>query len=682
MNLFHKLAMAGSGSSGGSSSGSTDPYLNRTSILLHGNGTNGAQNSSPVDSSASALTVTRASDASMGTFTPFSHDTNYWSTYYSANAYRTYVSSWSTSIIDVKSTATFTVEGWIMLTGAAASYYAMVCTTDFGSTVNWSAGVNSSRQVNFYWYVGGVFNCTGTTVLNYYQWYFIQLRCNNGVITLGLNGVAETLTGTTTLGNPGNTTYLSFGCERSFNNPCFLYDVRISNVVRSYTLPTQPQSTDANTTFLGLRKKTYTDESSLANTLTNTGVNSPYSPFGTGRATPYNASTIGGSMWFDGASDYVTVGGSSAIAIGSSDFIIETWIYFNAAASQIIFYDGRDTLTQATPCLYYNTSTIHYYVSGSDRIVSNTTIVAGTWYHIVVSRVSGTTRMFINGLVQTQTYADSTVYINQTNRPVLGTAGDSIGGGPLNGYMTGVRLVVGSGVTSVTVPTAPAGANDIANTKLLLNFTTGGIIDSTGRGVVETVSTANVNTSVVKFGTGSMKFNGSSDFLYLPVITTHTVLNLLGDFTVEFWMYVTSIPDCCFVHLSGNTGSYGAIRLNLYAAGAPLVLLASTNGSAWQINAGSANGVVSINTWYHIAIVRNGGTFTVYQNGAAIITSTAIAASTALMSGTINYIGAINSGGATYFIPGYMDEFRVTQGLARYTAPFTSTVPTAAFGDK
>lgn len=680
MNLFHKLTVAGTGSSGGSAAGAADPFLNQVSVLLKGNGTNGAQNSSPVDSSASALTINRTGDVSMGTFTPFSHDINYWSTYYSSSSYSTYATM-STSIIDVKSTATFTVEGWIMLTGAASTFYVMACTTDFGSTVNWSAGVNSSRQVNFYWYVGGVFNCNGTTVLNYYQWYFIQIRCTNGSITMGVNGVAETLTGTTTLGNPGNTTYFSLGRERSNSNPCFLYDVRVSNIVRSYTLPTQPQSSDANTTFLGLRKKTYTDESSLATVLTNTGVNSPYSPFGTGRTGSYLAAVNGGSAWFDGVSDYLTVGGSSAIAIGSSDFIIEFWIYFNAASTQIIFYDGRDTLTQATPCIYINTS-FRYYVSGADRITSNINAVAGTWYHLVVSRVSGTTRMFINGSVQTQTYSDSTVYVNQNNRPVLGCAGDSIGSLVLNGYMSGVRLVVGSGVTSVTVPTAPAGANDIANTKMLLNFITGGIIDSTGRSIVETVSTANVNTSVVKFGTGSMKFNGSSDFLYLPVITTHNILNLLGDFTVEFWMYVTSIPDCCFIQLSGNTGSYAALRLNLYAAGAPLTLLASTTGSSWQINASSANGVVVINTWYHIAIVRNGGTFTVYQNGAAIVTSTAIAATTALMSGVINYIGAINSGGATFFIPGYIDEFRVTQGRARYTAPFTSTVPTAAFGDK
>jgi hypothetical protein len=678
MNLFHKLTVAGTGSSGGSSSGSADPFLNQVSVLLHANGTNGAQNSTFTDSSDSALTVTRTGNASQGTFTPFSHDTSYWSTYYSTSGYSTYATM-STSIIDVKSTATFTVEGWIMLTGAAASYYTMVCTTDFGSSVNWDAGVNSSRQVNFYWYVGGVFNCTGTTVLNYYQWYFIQIRCVNGAITLGVNGVAETLTGTTTIGNPGNSTYFSIGRERSFNNPCYLYDVRVSNISRSYTLPTVPQIADANTTFLGIRKKTYLDESSLATTLINSGVSSPYSPFGTGRATPYNASVVGGSTYFDGAGDYLTVAGSSAIDIGSNDFSIEFWVYFSQAVSnQMIVYDNRNTGTQAAPCIYVFT-TMRYYVSGADRITSNTTISAGAWFHVAVSRVSGTTRMFINGITQTQTYTDSTVYTNQTNRPTIGAAGDVLGGGPLLGYMSSVRLVVGSGFTSVTVPTAPLTASAIANTKLLLNFTTGGVIDNTGRNNIETVSTAQINTSVTKFGTGSIQFNGSSAYLNLPTLLTDTYLNLLGDYTVECWVYLTSLPDCSVLQLAGNSGTWAALRVNVYTSG-QFVLLSTTNGSAWQINGGTGAGTVVINTWYHVAIVRNGGTITLYQNGAAGITSTAIAATTALLAGTINYIGAIS--GPTYYFPGYIDEFRITRGRARYTAPFTSTVPTAAFGDK
>jgi hypothetical protein len=678
MNLFHKLAMAGSGSSGGSSSGATDPYLNQTSLLLHGDGTNGAQNNTLVDSSTNNLTFTRTGDGSLGTFTPFSHDTNYWSTYYPTNTQRTYATM-STSIINVTSTATFTVEGWIMIT-ASASGGMMLATTDFGSTVNWYVGIDSTtNKPVIYWYTGAVVTCLGSTVLNYYQWYFVQFRCNNGALSIGVNGVAETLTGTTTMGNPGNSTYLSFGAERSFNHPCYLYDVRISNTVRSYTLPTQPQSTDANTTFLGLRKKTYTDESSLATTLTNVGISNPFSPFGTGRTTPYTALVVGGSLWMDGTSDYYDGTGSASLAFGTGDFAIEFWMYLQVIGTYMFFYDARPTGTNgAYVCIYKHIdNTLRYYVNSLDQIAS-TTLAAGVWYHVVVSRVSGSTRMFLNGVQQTTVYSDSTNYLNPASRPRIGDSGNALGN-PLSGYISGYRVLTGTGYTSVTVPTAPPTA--ISGTQLLLNFTSGGIIDSTGRQTVETVSTANINTTIKKFGTGSMKFNGSSDYLYLPMLPNHRVLNILGDFTVEFWFYVTSIPDCCFFQLAGDSGSVSALRLNLYTTGA-LTLLSSTTGAAWNINVSTSAGAVVINTWYHVAIVRNSGTFTVYQNGASVITSTAIAASTSLYAGTLNYIACINNGGATYFIPGYIDEFRITRGVARYTAPFTSTVPTAAFGDK
>jgi hypothetical protein len=142
-------------------------------------------------------------------------------------------------------------------------------------------------------------------------------------------------------------------------------------------------------------------------------------------------------------------------------------------------------------------------------ISTGLTPVANAWTHFVLSRVGTTTRLFRNG-TEIGSATDNTNY-------AVGAAGFGIGANTIAadnyffGYMSGFRVIKGSGVTSVTVPTAPPTA--ITNTQLLLNFTNAGIIDGTMDNVLETVGNAQISTSVVKYGSGSLAFDGSSDSL-------------------------------------------------------------------------------------------------------------------------------------------------------------------------
>ena len=74
----------------------------------------------------------------------------------------------------------------------------------------------------------------------------------------------------------------------------------------------------------------------------------------------------------------------------------------------------------------------------------------------------------------------------------------------------------------------------------------------------------------------------------------------------------------------------------------------------------------SANTWYHIAVVRNGSNVFIYRDGVQIATSSA--------TGSLgNYYGSFMVGLDGYSNPmqGYLDEFRITKGLARWTSNFT-----------
>ena len=142
-----------------------------------------------------------------------------------------------------------------------------------------------------------------------------------------------------------------------------------------------------------------------------------------------------------------------------------------------------------------------------------------------------------------------------------------------------------------------------------------------------------------------------------------------GDFTMEAWFYFTTFATS--FALFDQWDSSGSTRNQLWHS-------TSTDGKlAWYYagtsNFASANPAVSTGAWTHIALVRHSGTLKMYINGTA-------ESNTASHSGQFGrshtmYFGDQHGGGAgapQY----YMDDLRITKGLARYTANFTA--PTTA----
>jgi hypothetical protein len=245
-------------------------------------------------------------------------------------------------------------------------------------------------------------------------------------------------------------------------------------------------------------------------------------------------------------------------------------------------------------------------------------------------------------------------------------AGSSIGSQLLTGYISNVRVIKGSGPYSsanstITVPTAPLTA--ITNTSLLCNFTNAGIFDAATINNAQTVGNAQVSTTQAKFGTTSMYFDGTGD--WLTIIDKPELRFGTAPFTVEFFVYL---------------GATGAAR-GLVAKG--------TSTTGWLVSTDSSNKVVFTYTtstitstaalsgsqWYHIAVVREGtgsNQTKIYIDGTNDGTGTV---STDFNQTSIAYVGANRTGGDA--LNGYIDELRITNGYARYTANFTP--PTAAF---
>jgi hypothetical protein len=436
--------------------------------------------------------------------------------------------------------------------------------------------------------------------------------------------------------------------------------MRVSNVARytgsSYSVPTAPSTAIANTTLLTAQSNYYVDNSSNGYAIAVTGTPSvqAFSPFAPTAA--YDAAVVGGSGYFDGTDDSLSVPSNAAWALGTGDFTIETWVY-------ISFIKSFEFLTvPGTGAFFWQYQNSGPQLSfgkqgGGGSITSSWAPVINNWYHVAISRVSGTTTQYINGVSIGSTA--SAIDVTGTGILAIGEGG----GGDFQGYFSGTRIVKGSAVYTgnFAVPTAPPTA--ITNTQLLVNYTNAGIFDSAAKNVAETVGTAQVSTTQAKWGTTSMYFAGSGDYLISPNTKMFT---LYGAFTIEAWVYRNTSSKIILIE-ARTGGGYANYLLSILTNGT-VEFVTSTSGNFY-----SPSIVVPSGQWVHVALVRNtSNVITWYVDGVAASTTVTISGVLSPAASEV-WIGAQRD---PQYSSGYIDDLRITQ-YARYTANFTP--PAAAF---
>lgn len=225
-------------------------------------------------------------------------------------------------------------------------------------------------------------------------------------------------------------------------------------------------------------------------------------------------------------------------------------------------------------------------------------------------------------------------------------------------------------------PTDPS----FSNVSLLLkadganNSTT--FVDSSANNLaISRFGNAKISTAQSKYGDSSAYFDGNGDYLSIP--TDASLEFGSGNYTVEMWVNPAGgLASNTQKYLFGKRQSpsiYGGVlgflqfnsSLNAYRA----YYYATVNGTTWAITA-TTGYIIPANTWTHLAFVRNGNTFTAFVNGTSAASGTA--------SGTIPsnaeplVIGSVSSANpGTNGYAGYIDDLRVTKGVARYTENFT-----------
>ena len=641
-----------------------------TSLLTLQN--NQAQNNNQFrDSSINNFAVTRTGTPTQGTFTPFSQTG--WSVYLPPQQY---VTTPANSTFDITA-VDFTVEFWVYFTAYnTMGSSGMTIIGNLQSATGWLCGFNGIGNLtglSFNTYSAGalVSNLTATgitsTNLPLNSWHHIAFVRSGSNFYFFLDGVSYNATSAPTAVGAGGRLAIGVyqqNLDYSGNASWYVSNVRIVKGVAVYTgnftPPTAPLTatqsgigniaaiTGTATSLLTFNRNRFIDTIATPNIFTTPGSLTSiqsFSPFAPAAA--YSATTVGGSMYFNGGqTNYLQVS-TPAMA---GNFTIECWVYLTQfSTNQVIMGNTWE--------FWVNTSgqLIYYVPVGYAINATSLTIGTNSWNHIALVRSGSVTRFYINGVADSVTY-NTLSTLGPESTYIARDPGVS---GGFTGYISNVRIVNGTALYTATFtpPTAPLTA--IAGTSLLLNATNTGIFDATGKNDLITVGDARVSTSVTKYGSSSMYFDGTGDY-----VTEPTNVNFgygTGDFTIEFWLYLNALGlQTIFSNLSADA----SVNPHIYYSSG---LLYFTN-SATRITGST----LSTATWYHIAVCRASSSTKMFINGTQ---------SGSTYADTNNYGTTAPLGIGTYWVSGtpssastlngYIDDLRVTKGIARYTTTFT-----------
>lgn len=695
---IQSLLNVGIAGGGGRDTDSSDAYFKQTPLLLRGGGTTGAQNNTFLDSSSNGATVTRVGDTTQGSFSPFAASEGNWSlvgndgySYAGAAAgLQSAFAGWGgrTRTIECwvyrKNDSDFMIQGayaavaangrwWV---GSSSGYLRMQYTTGTGS----ETGVSSSNTIptNRWVHIAVCVNSSTSTNTTIYL-------CVDGTVT-------------TSTGNNLSTQTSSYGWNNMFSGgqyqpsqiQGFYNNLRWSNNIRytsNFTPPTSNFTTDGNTLFLHSGTRAFNDSSGNGYHPTSSNFHMvPVAPF-FNPTTAYAPATQGGSAYFDGTGDQLTIPNtSSGFTFGTGSFTIELWLYCISDGSIINYSNGQSSNSNFGLEIGTSGSNINgSIIEGTTQYMSTyTSFTKYGWNHVALVRNGNSLNIYVNG-VAGSTVTVTGVTVNDPSGATMRLGGYTNNTGMSSGYISNLRIAKGVAVYTgaFTPPTAPVTATtggtvppNASQTVALLNFTNSGIFDNAMRTVLTSQGNVQISTSVKKYGTGSIKFDGTDDCLAFPGNTDFDFGS--KDFTIEFWVYMTVAPTTESYFMSvgpaGSGGVYRGWRLSAHNGTSTGIWFYPTNAAS-ETKLGD---LPSLNAWHHIAIVRSGTTITGYVDGVALGTTMSVSTSTinSLSYSDWSFIGGISNTVGTssaryFFAGGYMDDIRFTRGYARYTTTFT-----------
>ena len=643
-----------------------DTYFPYTTLLLSASSqtANNVSTETFIDSSDYNNTLTVAAGTPhQGSFSPFPTNGT-WSNYLSSSS--TYFSTSEVALSALRTLGSYaTIECWVNVpsfrTGIAAYNHPSILA--IGNT--WmNFGVNNGFP-KFHWYDNGTYTLESSIAITLNTWNHIAVVFNgsgSNNLKIYVNGVLGATGTFTVISAGGSPLYIG----REGDTPTdsywigYISNLRITNSAL-YTSNFTPSITAltaiANTTLLTCQSYRFIDNSTNAYAITVNGAVTTQkkpNPFGS-NLIPYSNLTNSGSIYFAGDA-YMTIPDSTALRLNGVECTIEMWYYPTQLTSYNVLIakrgaggDSYQVFTDVT------TGNLAFY-NGATAAYSSTPPKLNAWNHIAFVHDGSTTlTMYLNGV----SVHTASIQI-PLGTSVLNIGTDGSGSNNLTGYLSNLRILKGTRLytSAFTPPAAPL--TSITNTSLLLLGKNSKFLDSSMTTNIRNVGGVATRTDIKNYGTNSWYFNGSS---YLTVLNN---LSLVGNFTIESWIYLTA-AQADFRMLVSTYSNY----ISIVSAGLEVQF------GATAYTAATAPYSFSQNTWYHLAVVRNNNTVAIYVNGIPL-SVTYPSQSTTFLNTSVYYIGTWNT--TQHFWNGHIQDLRITNGIARYTTTFTpptGPVPTS-----
>ena len=563
-------------------------------------------------------------------------------------------------------TGDFTIEFWVYFDLLTGNRFIL----DWRSVAGAATGKASlyTGNTTLYWYDGSV-NVVGATVATA-QWYHVAVARSGTTTRLFLNGAqVDSATDSTNYGSPADNLHIGQ------LNGTFDFDGRLSNLrivkgaalyTGSFIPPTETLTDVTGTSLLTFVNGAIVDYSSEAHDITSpTGTISAHPGGPLNKPYDANAGSIVNPNDTTGATNYIHY--PTAQTGMGTNFTIEFW-YYPYTVSTSWSQNGIGNLLDADSLSGYTTedwwmvtqtnADLAFWSSGSGSPVTiktwSSVLKIDRWHHVMITGDGTNVEMFVNGVSQgtgSFTYGTGTgtrdLHIGyQTNANAR----------YFRGLMSDVRLSDTVRETADFTPPAAPLTSD-GNTTELFQFNEAACGDVTGKAVVTGAGDAQMDTAIFKYGTGALTFDGTGDEL---VIENNGQLNLslTGTWTIELWARPTNVNGT--LQSIVVTSSSSALNVQQH----------STNRLRWKVNgapsADITGPILSNNTWYHIAFVMDSGVAELFVDGVSYGTK----ASPTSFTSSGDWVAGSNGSGASPW-SGNIDDLRVTNGVARYTANFT-----------